>query len=124
VRRRVRLAEERGDMPTHTQVARTGRSVWRDAGAVKETTIRVEFMSITKRIGLGHLTCPKDLRHLFATSLQAAGVGPLIRWDIMGHTSLDMTGHYTHIQNTTRQRELTRLAEVRGGALQMVGGRC
>jgi integrase len=81
-------------------------------------------MSITKRIGLEHLTCPKDLRHLFATSLQAAGVDPMIRRDIMGHTTLDMTAHYTHTQNGTRQRELTRLAEVRGNVLQLAHERC
>lgn len=124
VRRRVRSAEEQSAVLTRAQVARIGRSVWRDAGAVKETTVRVEFMSVTKRIGMEYLTCPKDLRHLFATSLQAAGVDPLIRRDIMGHTSLDMTAHYTHTQNATRQRELTRLAEIRGGALQMASGRC
>ena len=50
-------------------------------------------MEVIKRIGLGHLTCPKDLRHLFATSLQAAGVDPMVRRDIMGHTSLEMTAH-------------------------------
>lgn len=101
------------------QLARIGRTVWSDAGATKETKIRSEFMRVTQRIGLGHLTCPKDLRHLFATSLQAAGVDAMIRRDIMGHTTLDMTAHYTHTQNGTRQRELARLAEVRGDVLQM-----
>jgi integrase len=125
VRSRVQAAKaEQIAVLTRMQTTRAGRSVWRDAGAVKETTIRVEFMSITKRIGLEHLTCPKDLRHLFATSLQAAGVDPMIRRDIMGHTTLDMTAHYTHTQNGTRQRELTRLAEVRGNVLQLAHERC
>jgi integrase len=84
------------------EVARIARRVWRDAGAVKETAIRDEFMRVTRRAGMAHLTCPKDLRHLFATSLQAAGVDPIVRRDVMGHTTLAMTAHYTHTQDGTR----------------------
>lgn len=105
------------------QAARIARSVWRDAGAIKESTIRTEFMKVTKRIGLRHLTCPKDLRHLFATSLQAAGVDPMIRRDIMGHTTLEMTSHYTHTQDGTRYRELSRLKNVRGRVLDLAASR-
>ena len=123
VTNRIEAAQARQDAPlTRLQVHRIGWTVWRDAGAVKETTIRTEFMRITKRIGLGHLTCPKDLRHLFATSLQAAGVDPMVRRDIMGHTTLEMTAHYTHTQNGTRHRELARLTEVRGDVLQLAHG--
>lgn len=119
-RRRVEAHQSKQEEAvSRMQLARIGRTVWSDAGATKETKIRNEFMRITQRIGLGHLTCPKDLRHLFATSLQAAGVDAMIRRDIMGHTTLDMTAHYTHTQNGTRQRELARLAEVRGDVLQM-----
>ncbi|MFH1418874.1 MAG: tyrosine-type recombinase/integrase [Planctomycetota bacterium] len=108
---------------TRLETARIARSVWRDAGAVKETDIRTEFIRVTTRIGLGHLTCPKDLRHLFATSLQAAGVDPMIRRDIMGHTTLEMTSHYTHTRGITRLRELSRLADVRGEPLRLFGVR-
>ena len=79
---------------------------------------------------MAHLTCPKDLRHLFATSLQVAGVDPMIRRDVMGHTTLEMTSHYTHTQNGTRLRELHRLDEVRGEVLNLArlrlaeSGRC
>ena len=79
---------------------------------------------MTKRMGLEHLSCPKDLRHLFATSLQTAGVDPLVRRDVMGHTTLQMTAHYTHTQDATRLREVSRLAEVRGPALHLAEERC
>jgi integrase len=109
---------------TRLDLARIGRSVWRDAGAIKETIIRNEFMRVTKRVGLEHLTCPKDLRHLFATSLQAAGVDPMVRRDVMGHTTLEMTSHYTHTQSSTRRREVARLASVRGDVLRLAENRC
>jgi integrase len=102
---------------SRAEAARIARSVWLDAGGIKETTIRSEFMKVTTKIGMAHLTCPKDLRHLFATSLQVAGVDPMIRRDVMGHTTLEMTSHYTHTQNGTRLRELHRLGEVRGEVL-------
>ena len=122
--RRIEAAQARQAEPlTRLETRQIGRSVWRDAGATKETKIRVEFMEVTKRVGLGHLTCPKDLRHLFATSLQAAGVDPMVRRDIMGHTSLEMTAHYTHTQNGTRQRELSRLTEIRGSVLELAHDR-
>ena len=122
--RRIEAAQARQAEPlTRLETRQIGRSVWRDAGATKETKIRVEFMEVTKRVGLGHLTCPKDLRHLFATSLQAAGVDPMVRRDIMGHTSLEMTAHYTHTQNGTRQRELSRLTEIRGSVLDLAHDR-
>lgn len=120
VQSRIKAAQaERSEPMTREDTVDIARSVWRDAGAIKESEVRVEFMAVTKRIGLGHLTCPKDLRHLFATSLQAAGVDPMVRRDIMGHTSLEMTAHYTHTQNGTRRRELSRLTEIRGGVLEM-----
>jgi integrase len=120
---RADAAEGTAEGPTtRADTARLTRDVWRDAGAVKETTIRLEFMAVTARIGLNHLTSPKDLRHLFATSLQAAGVDPMVRRDVMGHTSLDMTAHYTHTQQGTAQREIARLAGLRGRVLRLVPG--
>jgi integrase len=121
---RIQAAQNSHETPlTRLEMARIGRSVWRDAGAVKETTIRNEFMRVTKRMGFEHLTCPKDLRHLFATSLQAAGVDPMVRRDVMGHTTLEMTSHYTHTQNATRHREVARLAGVRGDVLRLARNR-
>lgn len=101
------------------EISRIARSVWRDAGAVKETTVRTEFMKVTRRIGLVNSTCPKDMRHLFATSLQAAGVDPMLRRDLMGHTTLAMTSRYTHPESSTVLREVARVGDVRGQALEL-----
>jgi site-specific recombinase XerD len=119
VTRRILAVQESRDELTRQEILRLARSVWRDAGSIKETAIRTEFMDVTSRIGMEHLTCPKDLRHLFATSLQSAGVDPMVRRDIMGHTTLEMTAHYTHTQDGTRHRELSRLVEVRGDVLEL-----
>lgn len=59
------------------------KSLWRDVGAMRTDRIRLEFMRITKRIGLPAVTAPKTLRHLFATGLQDSNVAPLIRCEIM-----------------------------------------
>ena len=106
-RRRNRRDPQQPDQhlpPTRHQPA--GVSHATPAGAIRESRVWTEFMKVTRRIGLRDRTCPKDLRHLFATSLQAAGVDPLIRRDLMGHTSLEMTGRYTHSTVETRYTEL------------------
>ena len=43
----------------------------------------------------------------------------MIRRDVMGHTTLEMTSHYTHTLNGTRLHELHRLGQVRGDVLQV-----
>lgn len=92
-----------------TQRAATARVIWRDAGAIRESRVRTEFMTVTRSVGLRNLTCPKDLRHFFATSLQAAGVDPMVRRDLMGHTSLEMTSRYTHTSTETRRNGVKKL---------------
>lgn len=124
VQRRIASAQSGQEaMLSRAAAAPIARSAWVDAGAIKETKIRAEFIKVTRKIGLAHLTCPKDLRHLFATSLQAAGVDPMIRRDVMGHTTLQMTSHYTHPQAEIRLRELGRLEEVRGEVLALARSR-
>lgn len=99
------------DLADRRVTAKAARSVWRDAGGIRECRLRVEFMNITRRIGLAEFTCPKVLRHMFATALQAAGVDPLIRRELMGHTSLEMTSRYTHSAVETRRDQLARLVD-------------
>src|SRR5690606_22485191 len=90
------------------------RTVWRDAGAIKTERIRAEFLRLTRRMGLPHLTAPKLLRHLFATCLQDANVDPRIRNELMGHSpagqrngaGLGMTANYTHTRSATRRQQL------------------
>lgn len=120
VQRRIAAAQTGLEsMLSRSAAASIARSAWVDAGAIKETKVRAEFMKVTRKIGLPHLTCPKDLRHLFATSLQAAGVDAMIRRDVMGHTTLQMTSHYTHPLMATRLHELSRLEGVRGAVLDL-----
>jgi integrase len=107
-----RRSEALGEERTRFEETRIAKSAWRDAGAIKETTLRVEFMQVTEKIGLTHVTCPKLLRHMFATSLQEANVDPLIRQELMGHASgrnnggLGMTAVYTHTRDTTCRSQL------------------
>ena len=102
-----------GEAYTRFDEAKMAKGIWRDAGTIKEAILRVEFMKLTAGIGLSHLTCPKLLRHMFATSLQEANVDPLIRQELMGHSvgsqrngGLGMTAVYTHTQDRTRREQL------------------
>jgi integrase len=93
---------------------KAARLVWREAGAIRTDRIRCEFMRLTRAMGLPEMTAPKSLRHLFATELQDKSVDPLIRSELMGHSTnrdgggLGMTGRYTHTRPETKARELER----------------
>jgi integrase len=91
------------------------RRFWTEMGRVKESRLRVEFMRITRRLGLPQLTATKTLRHQFATALQEANVDPLIRNQLMGHVPADdtrgkgplgMTAVYSHASPATIHRQL------------------
>jgi len=89
------------------------RSLWRDAGAIKEERVRLEFMRLTRSIGLHEVTAPKLLRHQFATCLQDANTDPLVRNELMGHSpgsmrarGLGMTAVYTHTRPDTKRAQL------------------
>jgi integrase len=110
---------------TRFEEARIAKGIWRDAGATKEAVLRLEFMEVTASIGLPHLTCPKLLRHMFATSLQEANVDPLIRQELMGHSvgshrngGLGMTAVYTHTQDRTRRKQLEAAMAKRQAAVE------
>jgi len=121
----ARRSEALGEEYTRFEEARIAKSAWRDAGAIKETTLRVEFMQVTEKIGLTHVTCPKLLRHMFATSLQEANVDPLIRQELMGHApgprsgnGLGMTTVYTHTRDATRRSQLEKAMVTRKRTLE------
>jgi integrase len=91
------------------------KGVWRDLGAIKGDRIRVEFMRLTRSIGIPACTAPKLLRHQFATALQEGRVDPLIRNLLMGHAAtgektpghgLGMTAVYTHSRPETCRMQL------------------
>jgi integrase len=63
----------------------------RTLGQIPEKRVRCEFMSLTEKIGCPEYTRVHDLRHLFSTRAQAAGVNPILVQEMLGHTTLDMT---------------------------------
>jgi hypothetical protein len=100
---------------TRAERLRIARTVWRDLGGFRTDVIRNEFIDLTGRIGLAHVTAPKTLRHTSATILQDANVDPLIRNELMGHVpaispapgaGLGMTAVYTHTRPETKRRQL------------------
>ena len=106
---------EQGQLPTRLERSRLARRIWQEIGIVKGDRIRVEFMRLTRAIGLPTYTAPKLLRHQFATTLQEARVDPLIRNELMGHVAagersaghgLGMTSVYTHTRPETRREQL------------------
>ena len=122
----ILVPELRSARPNLTQreiVQQAAKQIWRDAGAIRTDRIRCEFMRLTQTIGLPDLTAPKSLRHLFATELQDRNVDPLIRSELMGHSTdrngggLGMTGRYTHTRPETKARELERAMSGRAAVL-------
>jgi integrase len=69
----------------------------RAAGQTPEKAIRNEFLRLTTAIGCPEFTRVHDLRHLFSTRAQAAGINPILVQEILGHTTLEMTRRYTHL---------------------------
>jgi len=109
-----RILESASDTWDREAGQRTAKTIWRDAGALRVDWIRIEFMRLTKLIGIPQITAPKTLRHTFATTLQDANVDPLIRNELMGHApaysngagSLGMTAVYTHTRPETKRKQL------------------
>jgi integrase len=106
---------ECGHRPERTERQCLARNLWREQGTVDEGWIRVEFMKVTRMIGLPGFTAVKMLRHQFATALQEGRVDPLIRNELMGHVApgnrtsghgLAMTAVYTHTRPETRREQL------------------
>jgi len=58
---------------------------------VKTDRIRTEMMQICSRIELSQFSSPKMFRHLFATTLQEANIDPLVRSELMGHSTGQQT---------------------------------
>lgn len=115
----LRVAQEEADTGkaiNRSQWMKLTRTIWRECGALKTDRIRTEFIRLTKRLELPQFTTPKSLRHLFATCLQDGNVDPLIRSELMGHSTsatngashgLGMTATYTHSRPETKRKQLT-----------------
>jgi site-specific recombinase XerD len=61
---------------------------------------------VTTSIGRPDITRVHSLRHLFSTRAQEAGVNPLVVQQMLGHTTLEMTGRYTHLSIDAQRRAL------------------
>lgn len=77
----------------HRVVTRFCRSM----GQIPEKRVREEFMKLTSKIGCPEFTRAHDLRHLFTTRAQEAGINPILVQDMLGHSTLEMTRRYTHL---------------------------
>src|SRR5262249_9776143 len=104
-----------GQPLSRDQRARLARRLWRERGALREDRVRLEFIRLTRTIGLAGCTAPKLLRHQFATALQEGRVDPLIRNELMGHVpagarvaghGLGMTAVYTHTRPEICRQQL------------------
>jgi len=93
------------------ELLRAIRPFLRAMGQIPEKRVRQEFMRLTKRIGCPELTRVHSLRHLFSTRAQESGINPFVVQGILGHSSLDMTGRYTHLGLEARRRALGQMLE-------------
>ncbi|CAN5912676.1 hypothetical protein BH23PLA1_BH23PLA1_35430 [soil metagenome] len=95
----------------------------RTMGQIPEKRVRGEFMKLTRAIGCPQFTRAHDLRHLFSSRAQEAGVNPLLVQELLGHASLDMTRRYTHLGLEVKRDALGRMPGVeRGGEIRPEGG--
>jgi site-specific recombinase XerD len=78
----------------------------RRMGQLPEKRVRGEFLKLTAVIGCPEFTRAHDLRHLFSSRAQAAGVNPLLVQEMLGHASLDMTWRYTHLDLDSMRQAL------------------
>ncbi len=109
----ARIESESGGSLGRASRLAVARRIWRDVGAIKEEQVRLEFGRVTQTIGLPDATAPKLLRHQFATTLQEGKVDPMLRNELMGHSTtsakgggLGMTAVYTHTRPETRRDQL------------------
>jgi integrase len=112
-----RMLAEQGRPWSREAEARAANRGWYRMGALRVEDNRREFIRIMRRAGLEGRTCVKDFRHTWATTLQVARVDPFARRDMLGHTGLLMTGHYTHTSPEVLNTEVQRAREVRPGAI-------
>jgi site-specific recombinase XerD len=78
-------------------------------GQIPEKRVRCEFMGLTAKIGCPECTRAHDLRHLFASRAQAAGINPILVQQMLGHAALAMTARYTHLGLDEKRAALERV---------------
>ena len=98
-------------------------SFLRSLGQIPTNRVRQESMKLTKEIGLPEHTRMHELRNLFATSMQEADTDIFARQNVLGHSSLDMTGHYTMTRAETVRKEMQRSLENKKEVMKVVNKR-
>lgn len=88
----------------------------RSMGQIPEKRVREEFMRLTRAIGCPEFTRAHDLRHLFSTRAQEAGVNPLVVKELLGHKTFAMTSRYTHVSLDAKREAVAKLNPGRGAS--------
>jgi integrase len=96
---------------TERELRRAVTACCRGIGQLPEKRVRDEFMRLTRAIGCPQFTRVHDLRHLFSSRAQEAGVNPLLVQEVLGHASLEMTRQYTHLGLDAKREAIRRLEE-------------
>jgi integrase len=89
-------------------------AICRTLGQIPEKRVRGEFMKLTRHIGCPEFTRAHDLRHLFSSRAQEAGMNPLLVQELLGHTTLDMTRRYTHLGMDAKREAFEKLSPTPG----------
>lgn len=98
-----RIAELQMADVTNKQYLFTSR---RTGGMIAE--IKTGFTAAVRDAGLEDFRF-HDLRHTFATRLNAAGIDPFTIRDLLGHSATAITGDYTHTTSDGRRRAIRAL---------------
>ena len=74
-----------------------------------QTQARAKNLLVGQAMTADEVYAYHDLRHTFATRLNASGADPYTIRDLLGHSSsTTMTGNYTHTSNETRRQAIRR----------------
>jgi integrase len=88
----------------------------RRMGQIPEKRVRCEFMGLTAKIGCPEFSRVHDLRHLFTSRAQAAGINPILVQEMLGHATLEMTRRYTHFEMDGKREALLQMTRSQGAA--------
>lgn len=84
----------------------------RDSQPIDPSWDRREWKRLQQQAGLSTFYPVHSLRHTAATLMAEAGIDERIRIGVMGHSSADMTAHYTHRQVAEQHLALGALANL------------
>ncbi len=71
-----------------------------DGEIIYKNRLRKRFMTLTKKLGFGHITKIHALRHTFASHLVMKGVDLTTIKKLMGHSDIDTTMIYSHLTDS------------------------